>query len=206
MKESIEKFQNILYEDEKVVDATFANKKSYVIKRVLAPFIVFLVVTIILTIIAAVFPRHYVEETTGFWAEPAHYEGFPLWVLFLVSGILLCVVLLVGFIAYKSAKNYHVCLTNKRIIIRHGAFTTDYTFLAIDKVSGNITIRCNQSIFDKKNSSICALIVQIELLPVGHSGLIIATPSIIDGYEFSKKIDKQVKENAKSIKMSAIEE
>ncbi|MGN0960905.1 MAG: PH domain-containing protein [Christensenellales bacterium] len=196
----IDKFRNILHENEKVIDSASANKKSFIVKRILIPAILFAVVTIILTIVAICNPRHYVEGTVvGTWAKPGYYEGFPLWVLFLVSGILLTILLLVWFISNKASKNYFICLTNKRIIIRHGAFTTDYTYYAIDKVSGNITISCNQSIFDKQDNN-CAMNIEIELLPVGHGKLLIWTPSIVNGYEFSKKIDKQVRDNAKLIK------
>lgn len=196
----INKFKNILHENEEVVASVCANKKSYIMKRVLFPAILFALVTIILTIVAIYNPYHYVKGTgSGIWATPGYYEGFPLWILYLVSGVLLTVLLLVWFISSKASKNYFICLTNERIIIRHGAFTTDYTYYAIDKVSGNITINCNQSIFDKQDNN-CALDIKIELLPVGHGELLIWTPSIVDGYEFSKKIDKQIKENAKLIK------
>ena len=190
-------FKNILNENEKVVDSTCANKKSFVMKRVLFPAILFVVITTILTIVAICNPRYYVKGTyNGFFTTPGHYEGFPLWVLFLISGILLTILLVVWIISHKASKNYFVCLTNERLIIRHGAFTTDYTYYAIDKVSGNITINCNQSIFDNKDNS-CAISLKIELLPVGHGELFICTPSLINGYEFSKKIDKQIKTNAK---------
>lgn len=196
----VDKFKNILHENEKVIESTCANKKSFITKRVIFPIILFSVVTIILTIVAICNPRHYVERSgNGIWSKPGHYEGFPLWVLFLVSGILLAIVLLVWLISNKAAKNYFICLTNERIIIRHGAFTTDYTYYAIDNVSGNITINCNQSIFDQNDAN-CAMMINIELLPVGHSELFIFTPSIVNGYEFSKKIDKQIKNNAKLVK------
>ena len=44
------------------------------------------------------------------------------------------------------------------------------------------------------------MIILIELLPVGHNEVGICTPSIVNGYEFSKKIEKQIKDNAKLIK------
>lgn len=123
-----------------------------------------------------------------------HSEG--VWILFAISSILLATILIHCLISSKASKNYFVCLTDKRIIIRHGAFTTDYTYYAIDKVSGNITITCNQSIFERQNED-CALGIKIELLPVGHSNLHLWTPSLVNGYNLSKKIDKQVKANAK---------
>lgn len=196
--ENENKFKNVLHEDEKIVVATSANKKSYVLKRVLAPLIVFLVVTTILTIVAILNPVHFVNDKyyyKGEWLD-GYYAGFPLWVLYLVSGSILAVLLLVLLISCMASKNYYICLTDKRIITRHGAFTTDYTYYAIDKVSGNITINCNQSIFDKSKNS-CALYIKVELLPVGHSDLQIWTPSLIEGYDFSKKVDKQIKNNAK---------
>ncbi len=197
-----EKFKNILHEDETVVDSTCADKKSFVLKRVSISAILFAVVTIFLTIVAIRNPGHYVGGTgTGVYAKPGHYEGFPLWVLFLVSGILLTTLIINIIMSTKASENYFICLTNKRIIVRHGIFTTNYTYYAIDKVSGNITINCNQSIFNNKDN-ICSLRIEIELLPVGHSNLLILTPSIIDGCEFSKKIDKQIKNNAKSPKYS----
>lgn len=196
----IDKFKDVLHENETVIDSTCANKKSFIMKKILKPAILFAIVTIILTIVAICNPRHYVEGIeTELWTKPGHYEGFSLWVLFLVSGILFAFLLVYLLVSIKESKNYFICLTNERIIMRHGAFTTDYTYYAIDKVSGNITINCNQSIFDKPANN-CAINIKIELLPVGHGELLIYTPSVVNGYEFSKKIDKQVKDNAKLIK------
>lgn len=187
----IDKFKNILHDNENVVDVACANKKSFIIKRVLFPAILFVVAIIVLTIVANCIPER--RDYLGYYRS-----GFPLWVLFLVSGVLLIILLIILAILYKASKNYFICLTNERIIIRHGIFTTDYTYYAIDKVSGNITIDCRQSIFDRREDT-CALNLKIELLPVGHDHLSIFTPSIVNGYEFSKKIDKQVKDNAKLI-------
>lgn len=199
-----DKFKNILHEDENVVDTACANRKSFVLKRILIPTLLFLVLTIVLTIVAVTNPRHYVDGNS-YWRDSGHYEGFPSFVVFIVSGVLLFVDLIVFVISLYASKNYFICLTDKRIIVRHGAFTTNYTYYAIDNVSGNITIRCNQSIFDR-NSDNCSLCVQIELLPVGHSGVLVWTPSIVNGHEFSKKIDKQVKVNAKRTTGSTIKE
>ena len=159
--------------------------------------ILFTVVTIVLTILAIVYPRQHVQSA-GYFERPG-YVGLPLWVLFLVSGILLAILLVVWLLSHKASKNYYICLTDKRIIIRHGVFTTNYKYYAIDKVSGNITINCQQSIFER-NTNCCALYLEIELLPVGHTGLRIWLPSIVDGYEFSKKIDAQIKENSATAK------
>ena len=199
-----DKFKTVLYEDEKVIASASASKKSFILRQILAPAIIFLVATLALTIVAIVCPRRFVPSDGSFWSRD-HYAGMPLWVLFLVSGVLLAIFGLVFFLSYKSANNYYIALTEKRIIIRRGALTTDFSYLAIDKVSGNIQITCNQSIFDR-NENNCALYISIELLPVGHRGISIATPPIVDGYNFSMAIDKQVKENAKLQTIQTIKE
>ena len=203
----IEKFKNVLHEDEKVVDATTANKKTFIQKRILFPLILFILVTTILTIVAILNPHQYIEEIDSLWVNKhGHYVGLPLWVVFLVSGLLLLILLITWIMAYKSSNNYFICLTNKRIIVRRGIFTTDYTYYAIDNVSGNITINCDQSIFDKKIENACSLFLTIELLPVGHGELRLYTPSVLNGYSFAKNIDKQIKENSKPINAQTIKE
>ena len=203
----LDKFKDVLHEDEKIVDSSCVNKKTFILKSILIPLALFFVVTIILILVAIINPVHYVEEKIVGSSPipiPGHFEGFPWWVVFLVSGILLVVVLLICLFAYKLAKNYYICLTNKRIITRHGLFTTNYSYYAIDNVSGNITTKCIQSIFEKNEKS-CSLSINIELLPVGHGKLDILTPSIMNGFEFSKNIDKIIKINSKQ-KSNSIKE
>ena len=194
----VNKFKNVLHEGEEIIDVTSASKGSYIKKRILFPLILFFVVTIIMAIIAITNPREYVDPVIlhGYVLHEGYYAGgFPLWIVFLVSGIFLFILLLVAGISYRASQNYFICLTDKRIITRHGSFSTDYTYYAIEKVSGNIKINCDQSVFDQKESD-CSLQINIELLPVGHGELVIFTPSLVNGYEFSKKIDSQIKANA----------
>lgn len=106
----------------------------------------------------------------------------------------------------KGQKNYYVCLTNKRLIIRYGIFTNNFNYYSIENVSGNITTVCKQSIFDKDNENNCAVYCKIELLPVGHEQLMIFTSNLVDGYNFSKLLEKVVKENSKSKNLKVIKE
>ena len=206
MEEHLNKIKEILHEAEIIIGTATASRKSYIVKRIIIPLLLFLVVTAILTVVAILNPRHYVEDDMGFFGTKGHYEGFNIWVLFLVSGVLLAIFATTLVISVKSSRNYLICLTDKRIIVKHGAFTTNFTYYSIENVSGNITIVCNQSIFDNKETKDCSLSLNIELLPVGHSGLTIWTPSIINGYEFSKIIDAQIKENSKLLKNNTIKE
>ena len=109
----------------------------------------------------------------------------------------------------KKCSNYYICLTNKRIIIRYGIFTNNFSQYSIDNVTGNITTRCIQSIYDSKNgkNSSCIISANIELLPVGHKSISIYTfYSIVNGYEMAKEIEKVVKSNAKITDNTSIKE
>ena len=57
-----DKFKTILYEDEKVIASASASKKSYILKQILAPAIIFLVATLALTIVAITCPRKFVPS------------------------------------------------------------------------------------------------------------------------------------------------
>lgn len=188
----MENFRDILHDNEKIIDVVPASRKGFVWKRVYPALIVFFVITLIFTLVAIFCPYRVVDK--GFFGEEA--RGMKSWVVFAVSGPLLFIVIVTLILSIIESRKYFICLTNNRLIIKKGIFATNYIYYAIDKVSGNITINCNQSIFDNKKESACALMITIELLPAGHGKLVIYTSSLKNGFEFSKKVDKQIKNNS----------
>lgn len=184
-----DKFKNVLNDDEKITKVTTTNN-VYSFKRTLP----FIILTVIITILF------------GGLAIGLSYEGFP-WIVSIILIVLFIIITIVFYSMFKKGqKNYYVCLTNKRIIIRYGIFTNNFNYYSIENVSGNITTVCKQSIFDKENENNCAIYCNIELLPVGHGQLMIFTSNLVDGYNFSKLLEKVVKENSKSKNLKDIKE
>ncbi len=199
-----EKFQNILTEDEKVIKITKATN-SYVTKRCIGTLIAAIFFLILFGTLSLALPwREVVIEHA--WETTTEMQGFPWIVAIVVPGVFLFITLLIYIFSKNGKGNYFICLTNKRIIIRSGAFTNDFQQYSIENVSGNITTVCSQSIFDKGDENTCAMRLTIELLPVGHEKLNIWTAAVEDGYEFAKQIEKVVKENAKSNKQKPVKE
>ena len=182
------KFTNVLQEGEEVLFATKAHTASYVMKRILlnVPAIVLLIVTSLITIPLAIF----MHPAMLIWGY------FPYVIIMSI----------VALIARLGCRNYCVCITKSRVIIRKGIITTNYSNFAIEKVSGNIRIEIKESFFDKSNDKSCYVNASIELLPVGHGRVHIMSEAIKDGYKFAKLIEKQVKENSKKINIRYIKE
>ena len=200
-----EKFQNILTEDEKVIKITKAAN-SYITKRCIGTLIAAIFFLILFGTLSWALPWREVVLERGWGETTTEMQGFPWIVAIIVPGVFLFITLLVYIFSKNGKDNYFVCLTNKRIIIRSGAFTNDFKQYSIENVSGNITTVCSQSIFDRGNEKTCALFLNIELLPVGHEKLNIWTAAVEDGYEFAKQIEKVVKDNAKTNKQKPVKE
>ena len=194
------KFTNILNENEKVVAVTNATK-TYALKRCFVTLMLTLFFAVLFTTLSVALPW---REVQTHWGPEMH--GFPWIVAVIVPGVFLLITLTIFIICKSGEKNYFVCVTDKRILIRHGCFTNSYTQYSIENVSGNISVACNQSIFDRRNEKSAGLIIDIELLPVGHSRLTIWTAALNNGYEMAKQIEKVVKENAKKHKQKATKE
>ena len=172
-----EKFKSILKENEKVIFVTNATKAN------IYPLSIFIFV-ISFILFGALF--------------------IPISILFNLCWLNAIYVLLVLFnvavtitFRMKFVRNYFICLTDKRVIIRKGIFTTDYEKFSIENVSGNIEVKTNQSVFDRANEGACDIHADIELLPVGHGKLNIWTSNINNGLKFSELLEEVVKNNAK---------
>ncbi len=185
------KFSNILTEDEQVVAVTNATN-TYAFKRCFVTLMLTLFFAVLFTTLSLALPWRQVDT---YWGP--EMRGFPWIVAIIVPGVFLLVTLIIFVIAKFGENNYFVCLTNKRVLIRYGAFSNSFKQYSIENVSGNISISCNQSAFDRRNEKSCGLIVDIELLPVGHSRLTIWTAALNNGYEMAKQIEKVVKDNSK---------
>ena len=198
-----EQFEQLLQEDEKIITVTKMNKMGAYFKYCLLPAILGVLLTIILLVISACTytPEHMVE-TPNYWGNLSAYtqemaSGLPYYVSGIVFAIFAVITLITFLLVKLYSDHYAICLTNERIIICTGMVTNDYRYHALTNVSGNITAKCNQSLFDKGTNNACSVIFSIELLPVGHDKVNFLTPSILNGFEFAKQVEKVVKANAK---------
>lgn len=181
-----EKFQNILGENEEIIRIEKAKKATFVSKKI---------ISIIITISIILGLCYY----TGFLLSTTSLTNNLSWINYVSIGIAIIILLNIIF-SVKAYSNYFLCLTNKRIIIRYGSFTNNYSQYSIDNVTGNIQTICTQSIWDKKDGKNASGIIfaTIELLPVGHKSIYISTRySIENSFEMAKEIEKVVKSNAK---------
>ncbi|MCQ2555801.1 MAG: hypothetical protein MJ149_00520 [Clostridia bacterium] len=184
-------FDSVLEEGEKVIETRKADSKAWVTPAILPPIFIGLFASLGLLIAAFV--------TLVEWCPD---NALGLWIaLAVVVTLFVILVTLIAIFNKKASKNYEVCLTNKRLIIKHGVFTNDYDFYSIEQVTGNIQTFCNQSIFNKKDD-VCNVCCDIELYPVGHNNLSIFIKCILDGNKFAKKVESVVKANAKSLEKS----
>jgi hypothetical protein len=161
---------------------------------------------ILFTTLSVALPWREVVVEHGWNEITTKMQGFPWIVAIIVPGVFFLITLTVYIISSYGQRNYFVCITNKRILIRHGCFTNSYKQYSIENVSGNVAISCKQSIFDRRNETACNLHLYIELLPVGHNQLNIYTAALNNGYEFAKQIETTIKQNAKGKKTKTIEE
>lgn len=184
-----EKFKNVLNDDEKIVAVTNATK-AYATKRTVP----FIVVTILSTILF------------GGLALGLGHQGFPWIVPVVIILFFTTLTIVLNCLFKRGQQNYYACLTNKRVIIKHGIFNNNFNYYSIENVSGNITINCMQSIFDENRDNDCAILAKIELLPVGHEQLLICTSNLANGYNFAKQLENVVKENSKSNNLKIIKE
>lgn len=195
------KFSNILTENEKVIAVTNTTK-SYALKRCFVTLMIALFFAVLFTTLSLALPWREVKTHWG-----PEMRGFPWIVAVIVPGVFLLITITIYTISKLGEKNYFLCVTDKRILIRHGCFTNSYLQYSIENVSGNVSIACQQSIFDRKDENACNLHLNIELLPVGHGHLSIYTACLNNGYEMAKQIEKVVKDNAKAnAKSKTIEE
>ena len=182
-----EKFKSILKENEKVVfvtNATFGSVYSSAIGW---------------GILALIFFGMFLGFLPLEISEGNLNNLLALWII-LPLVLTAVTVLLIILIGKKFLKNYYVCLTNERVIIRKGLFTVNFDKYSISKVSGNIEVNTKQLLFDRKNETSCRVFATIELLPVGHGKIYISTESLNNGLKFSELLEKTVKENAKKQK------
>ena len=185
MDKHIDKFKHVLHDDENIVFSTTVNLRTYIATKLFSLF-AFLPLILILTVVSIVISN-----------------GLPI-----LIGIVIIIPLMILMISVflRGARNYCICLTNKRIIVRRRIFTTKFSYYSIEKVTGNVETHCSQSFLDRKNEKICGIIAAIELYPVGHGKISILTPSLIEGQEFAKRMEKQVKENAKKLDVNVSKE
>jgi len=86
---------------------------------------------------------------------------------------------------HASAKKYFVCLTNKRLIVKKGVWTTNYDIYALNNLSN---IYNKQTIFDNENS--CSIVCELKSASVNDHTPSFKIYSIQNGFEFSKLIQK----------------
>ena len=79
-------------------------------------------------------------ENPSFFHPEGSMVGFPWIVAIIVPGVFLLITIAIYVICKLGEKNYFVCVTDKRILIRHGCFTNSYLQYSIENVSGNIII------------------------------------------------------------------
>ena len=183
-----EKFKSILKENEKVIfvtNATYGSVYSAAIGW---------------GILALIFFGMFLGVSPVFISEGKSNNLLALRII-LPLVMTAVTVLLFVLLKRKYLKNYFICLTNERVIVRTGLFTINFEKYIISKVSGNIEISTIQLFFDRKNETSCRVGAHIELLPVGHGTIGIRTESLNNGLKFSELLEKIVKENAKKQKM-----
>ena len=185
-------FKKVLREDETPIITAKGMAKPYVLKRIGIPFIIFAFFTTLFTILAVALPYRPASEDNFF------AEGFPPIVTIIFACVTFGIFLIALILSIIGSKKYYVCLTSKRVIIRSGVFNVSYTNHAIEKVSGNISVRCGKSILDNSDENSCSVACRIELMPVGHGSINIFTASIDKGYEFAKQLETIVAQNAKA--------
>lgn len=186
------KFRHVIQDGEHVLYGATASKKAYVLKRMLAPLIILCVLTVLFTILAICLPYHYVgagwhENGEFYWHD---YEGMPFWVPILVFSVLAIVNVIVFVFTTKEAKLYAICVTESRILIRYGVARANYQTFPFDCVTGDAMIVCDQSIFDQADGNDCSVRVSIPSKLYIH----FITPSLVDGFDFAKKLERSVNE------------
>ena len=185
----MEEFSDILKKDEEVIATAKACPKTIAIRAML-PFLgvgTFILITFI-PILCTVLGHDPIE-----------------WCMLIMPGLFYILAAIFGILASKAGKNYAVCLTQKRVIVKYGIFTKNYRTFLIERVTGNIVSTCNQSFFNRKDTAV-SLNVRIELYPVGHNNVTIYTQPIFDGRDFLNKIEEVVKKNSEELKIEQIKE
>ena len=184
-------FRHILQENEEIEYGTVASIKPYVLKRMIAPLIILIIATTILTILAIVFPYHYVGKgwhgSDYSWND---YEGIPFYVPIIVFTVLGLINLFVFISSFKAAKNYAIAVTDKRILIKKGAFRPDFEALPFTDVISSSIIKRYRSIFDDKDENDCSLYISIP----ARVSISLYTPSLMDGFDFSRRLEKSVQD------------
>jgi hypothetical protein len=130
-------------------------------------------------------------------------EAVPIWVgiAHFCFSIVACIVYII--VLYKNAKNTFLCVTNKRVIKRSGAFASDFKHYSLKNI-GNVNI--NGSIFDSKGNNPSANIVitvkNFHTDTNGNSNLTtLVISSINNAYEAYKVINKLTEGNNESFRV-----
>lgn len=101
------------------------------------------------------------------------------------------------FFGRISKKNYHVCLTDSRIIIRHGVFGINFDEHDIENFSN---VKTGQSVFERDaDSNCCHLQIEKTSFHMNSNGRQIPQSinisTIKNGYDLSKRIVSAKKNN-----------
>ena len=182
-------FSDILKKDEEVIATTRACSKTIAVRAMLPFLSIGIFITLMFIPLLCTVLGH----------DPIE------WCMLLMPGLFFILAIVFGVLASKAGKNYAVCLTQKRVIIKHGIFTKNYRTFLIERVTGNIVSSCTQSILNRKDTAV-SLNVRIELYPVGHNNVTIYTQPIFDGRDFLNKIEEVVKKNSEELKIEQIKE
>ena len=184
-----EDFKDILQKDENIL---FSAKGCAKTRAIIAGLPFYVIGTIFLVVFIIIL-------TTVLGNDPVEF------CMLIFPGILYLIGAIFTICANADGKHYEVVLTQKRVIVKHGILTTNFRTFSIERVTGNITMNCNQSVFNRHDNAV-SLNIRIELYPVGHNNVYIYCPPVYDGREMANKIEEVVKENASKLKIDVIKE
>lgn len=190
-----EKFEMLLDKDEEIKWINGINTSAYVKKNFFRTFLFGLFPPIALLMLGIPYSWLLLIlsllNVIQMWIGIAHF-AFSIVVCFIYISVLI-----------KGAKNTFLCITNKRIIKRSGAFTNDFVHYTLKNIG---TIKVDGSIFDSKNNNPSAsLVITVKDYHTNNNGNtssnILIVESLNDAYKAYKTLNELTEGNNENLRV-----
>lgn len=190
-----EKFKIILLDEEKIEFVESVNKKAFTVKKTFSYFLFFIIAGVFIAQISTIATVAATEGKIGIMVWPMTFL------------IVLCIGMIISIIlAILNSNNTYFCITNQRIIKRHGAFNNKFIHYSLKNIG---TIEVSGGMFDSRGEKGSAnIIVVTKDFHTDSKGNVHQTrfrvESLNNAYEAYKILNKLTQGNNEALRIKNI--